>query len=108
MDIELAAKQLSELGNPYRLEAFRLLVRAGRDGVRVGEIQQHLDIPKSTLSHHISHLVWAGLVSQEREGRSLRCRANFEAMDGLISFLADECCSGLSVASDDTKDAAAS
>tara|TARA_R110000772_G_scaffold267976_1_gene393704 strand:+ start:83639 stop:84001 length:363 start_codon:yes stop_codon:yes gene_type:complete len=95
MDTELAARQLAELGNPHRLLAFRLLVKAGEDGLSVGEIQEHLKIPGSTLSHHVSRLVWAGLVDQSREGRTLRCRANFAAMHGLIGFLADECCTGV-------------
>ena len=95
MDTEQAAKQLSELGNPHRLLAFRLLVKAGEGGLSVGDIQEHLQIPGSTLSHHISRLVWAGLVEQSREGRSLRCRTNFDAMRGLIGFLADECCTGI-------------
>lgn len=95
MDTELAAKQLCELGNPHRLQAFRLLVKAGEDGLAVGEIQDLLNIPGSTLSHHVSRLVWAGLVTQEREGRTLRCRANFTAMQGLLGFLADECCTGV-------------
>ncbi|MCF3631169.1 helix-turn-helix domain-containing protein [Alphaproteobacteria bacterium LMO-S08] len=95
MDTELAARQLAELGNPHRLLAFRLLVKAGEDGLAVGDIQEHLQIPGSTLSHHVSRLVWAGLVDQSREGRTLRCRANFAAMHGLIGFLADECCTGV-------------
>jgi len=64
MNIESASKCLAELGNSHRLEAFRLLVRAGPDGLAVKDIQAHLDIPKSTLSHHIAHLVWAGIVTQ--------------------------------------------
>ncbi|PIW29612.1 MAG: transcriptional regulator [Rhodospirillales bacterium CG15_BIG_FIL_POST_REV_8_21_14_020_66_15] len=95
MDTEQAARQLAELGNSHRLRAFRLLVKAGEEGLAVGEIQEHLDIPGSTLSHHISRLVWAGLVEQSREGRTLRCRANFPAMHALIGFLADECCTGV-------------
>lgn len=97
MDIETASKCLCELGNPHRLKAFRLLIKAGPDGVSVGEIQKHLNIPKSTLSHHISHLVWAGLAKQERQGRVLRCTANFELADQLVTFLGAECCSGLDV-----------
>jgi ArsR family transcriptional regulator, arsenate/arsenite/antimonite-responsive transcriptional repressor len=105
MDIETASKCLSELGNPHRLEAFRLLIKAGPEGVTVGDIQKHLNIPKSTLSHHISHLVWAGLAKQEREGRVLRCTANFALADALVSYLCAECCSGLDVVQlDETQD----
>lgn len=98
METEIAARQLAELGNVHRLLAYRLLVKAGEEGLSVGDIQEHLGIPGSTLSHHLSRLVWAGLVIQERQGRSLRCRANFAAMRGLIGFLADECCTGLETA----------
>ncbi|MBT5266556.1 MAG: helix-turn-helix transcriptional regulator [Rhodospirillaceae bacterium] len=100
MDIETAAKCLAELGNPHRLETFRTLIKAGPEGLTVGEIQRHLGIPKSTLSHHISHLLWAGLVKQHREGRSLRCVADFELSEALTDFLRDECCKGF----DDTSD----
>ena len=92
MELDDAAKCLCELGNPHRLKIFRRLVRAGSHGLPVGQLQEHLGIPKSTLSHHISKLVWAGLVEQTREGRVLRCRADFGRMDALVGFLADECC----------------
>ena len=95
MNVENASKCFAELGNPHRLEAFRLLVRAGPDGLTVGEIQQHLGIPKSTLSHHISHMVWAGIVTQTREGRTLRCRIDYERVRGLLDFLMEDCCAGL-------------
>lgn len=95
MDTDLAARQLAELGNPHRLVAYRLLVKAGDSGLSVGEIQDHLEIPASTLSHHLSRLIWAGLVTQVREGRTLRCRAVFPAMRALVGFLADECCTGV-------------
>jgi len=86
---------LEKLGNPTRLEIFRLLVRAGPTGVSVGEIQDRLNIPGSTLSHHISHLVNAGLVNQEREGRVLRCTPNFDLMNQVMEFLISECCTGV-------------
>jgi DNA-binding transcriptional ArsR family regulator len=92
MDTTTAAQQLESLGNPTRLELFRQLVRAGRSGKAVGELQGSLSIPGSTLTHHIQHLVNRGLVSQTREGRSLRCAANFAAMNELMGFLVQECC----------------
>ena len=87
MELEDAADCLEKLGNPTRLQVFRLLVRAGHDGLPVGQIQEHLGVPGSTLSHHLSHLVHAGLIRQTREGRVLRCRPNFELMDQVIAFL---------------------
>lgn len=92
MEINQAARCLEKLGNPTRLEVFRLLVRAGPEGLPVGEIQDQLGIPASTLSHHIGHLVNVGLVRQERQGRQLICRPDFSLMDGLIDFLTAECC----------------
>lgn len=92
MELNQAARCLEKLGNPIRLEVFRLLVRAGPDGLPVGEIQEHLEVPASTLSHHVAHLVNAGLVTQERQGRQLICRPDFTLMDGLIDFLTAECC----------------
>jgi ArsR family transcriptional regulator, arsenate/arsenite/antimonite-responsive transcriptional repressor len=95
MQIEKAAKCLAELGNSSRLSAFRLLVQAGPDGLPVKDIQTHLGIPQSTLSHHIAHLVSAGLVSQTREGRVLRCRVEYEKIQEVLSFMLEDCCSGI-------------
>ena len=95
MDVNHAARCLEKLGNPTRLEAYRLLVQAGPDGLAVGELQEHLDIPASTLSHHLSHLVNAGLVEQTREGRVLRCTPNYGLMEQLVGFLTEQCCSGV-------------
>ena len=95
MEPKHAARCLEKLGNATRLEIFRLLVRAGPAGLAVGEIQEHLDIPGSTLSHHVSHLVNAGLVHQQREGRVLRCTPNFTLSDEVIRCLPEECCAGV-------------
>ncbi len=93
-----AARCLEKLGNPTRLEVYRLLVRAGPDGLAVGEIQEHLGTPGSTLSHHISHLVNVGLVHQRREGRVLRCTPNYALMSQVVAFLTEECCLGVAEA----------
>ncbi len=95
MDIDNAATMLAELGNPHRLATFRLLVQAGPEGLPVKAIQDHLGIPKSTLSHHILHMVSVGIVTQTREGRSLRCRIDYERVRGLMDFLMEDCCAGL-------------
>ena len=95
MNTETAATNLEALGNSTRLEVFRLLVRAGQEGAMVGELQKHLDIPASTLSHHLTRLVYVGLVCQERQGRSLVCRANYSLMNTLLEFLVAECCQGI-------------
>jgi ArsR family transcriptional regulator len=92
MDVEQAAKQLEALGNPTRLRVYRILVRAGDDGLPVGRLQERIGIAASTLSHHLHRLILTGLVDQERRATSLICRANYRAMDRLLRFLTDECC----------------
>ncbi len=93
MDIEVAAACLAALGNPTRLRIYRLLVRAGEAGLAMGQIQQKLGIPGSTLSHHCRTLVVVDLIQQERFGTSLICRTNYPVMRGLVDDLAAECCS---------------
>ena len=92
MDMKLASDRLEALANPTRLSIYRQLVRAGEGGLTVGQVQERLDIPASTLSHHIRALTGAGLVVQERMGTSLVCRTNYAAMRGLVDFLVAECC----------------
>jgi DNA-binding transcriptional ArsR family regulator len=92
MELENAAKQLEALGNPTRLAIYRGLVQAGTSGRSVGNIRDKLDIPASTLSHHISKLVQAGLLIQERDSRSLICRLDYENMESLMAFLVQNCC----------------
>ena len=87
-----AATHLEALGNPTRLAIFRLLVRAGQAGLPVGRIQQRLEMPASTLSHHLKALCAAGLVRQKRERTTLICTADFKLMRGLVDFLVAECC----------------
>jgi DNA-binding transcriptional ArsR family regulator len=92
LDYDIAASLLSQLGNITRLKIVRELVRAGDAGKPVGEIRNVLDIPNSTLSHHLSHLKNVGLIRQERERTVLRCFVNYDHIDGIVSFLTEECC----------------
>ncbi|WP_103174502.1 helix-turn-helix transcriptional regulator [Paracoccus sp. SY] len=92
MDLISASSRLEALGNPTRLAVFRLLVRAGEAGLAVGQIQERLSVPSSTLSHHIKSLMIVQLIEQERVGKTLICRANYAEMNGLIGFLVAECC----------------
>ena len=92
MKAEKAAKQLEALGNPTRLQVYRVLVRAGEAGLPVGRLQERIGIAASTLSHHLHRLILTGLVTQERQATTLICRANYAAMNALLGFLADECC----------------
>lgn len=92
MQIDMAAKRLAELGHPTRLQIFRYLVKEGHQGTPVGDVQAALDIPGSTLSHHITRLISVGLVKQRREGRTLFCIAQYEMLNELMAFLQEECC----------------
>lgn len=92
MTLEVVAERLAELGHPTRLAILRHLVRAGNSGAPVGDIQEALGIPGSTLSHHIARMVKVGLVEQVRESRTLHCFPKFEALDEVTNFLLDECC----------------
>ena len=107
MNIETAAGQLEALGNTTRLTIYRTLVRAGQNGLPVGKLQLKLDIAGSTLSHHIKKLVEVDLVSQERQATTLICRANYVSMDGLIGYLADECCADAASSASQAEDTAA-
>lgn len=92
MENEKAAKMLAELGHTTRLSIFRYLVKVGDQGAPVGQIQAKLDVPGSTLSHHINRLVSVGLIDQVRESRTLYCVPQFAALRELIEFLLSECC----------------
>ncbi|MCL4675752.1 MAG: ArsR family transcriptional regulator [Pararhodobacter sp.] len=95
-------RALSALGHDTRLEIFRLLVRAGHDGLNVGEIGSHLDRAPSTLAHHLGALVAAGLVVQERQGRQIVNRVDYAVMDRTLAFLSAECCVGVAQTPVDT------
>jgi ArsR family transcriptional regulator len=94
MQEEKLVNCLAQLGNITRLRIFRLLVKAGKKGLSVGEIQDELNVPGSTLSHHISKLVNLDLVKQTREGRILHCSANYDLLNDVLDALKDQCCVG--------------
>lgn len=94
METNHALDALSALGQETRLEVFRLLVRAGGDGLAAGEIGGHLNVPPNTLSSHLAILHRAGLVSSRREGRVVRYFADMEGMRALLDFLLQDCCGG--------------
>jgi DNA-binding transcriptional ArsR family regulator len=92
MKLDDAAAQLEALGNPTRLRIYRTLVKVGEDGIAVGQLQSRLGIAASTLSHHLQKLIQVKLLTQERRATTLICRANYEVMESLVSFLTKECC----------------
>jgi ArsR family transcriptional regulator len=95
MQVETAAKLFGELGNKTRLDILRLLIKAGRDGLPIGDIHGRLDIPLSTLAFHLRGLSEAELIEQEKQGRSVLCRPRFDRINEAIAFLKDECCAGV-------------
>lgn len=86
------APKFAALGHEARLAIVRLLLSANPDGLVVGEIQEALDIPASTLSHHLDALQREGLVGVTREGKYLRYRADAAGLRDLLAFLYAECC----------------
>lgn len=92
MDTRTTASRLEALGNETRLAIYRILVRAGHDGLPVGELQRRTGTARSTLSHHLHRLIAVGLVTQERAATTLYCHANYAAMDETLGFLTRECC----------------
>lgn len=94
MDIKHATKALGALSQETRLDTFRLLVRAGTEGMAAGEIARSLEIPHNTMSSHLSILANAGLVDTQRQGRSIIYRVDFTGTRELLSFLMEDCCRG--------------
>lgn len=92
MKIIDAAAQLEALGNPTRLNIYRILVKVGKSGTPVGGLQARVGAAASTLSHHLQKLIQVGLVTQERQATTLICRANYPVMNALVGFLTEECC----------------
>ena len=86
------ADMFSAMGNEARLRIMQLLLSAHPEGLVVGEIQSELDIPNSTLSHHLDKLRSEDLVLQNRESTFLRYTANTEALQQILQFLYAECC----------------
>lgn len=91
-DIARYADMFSAIGTEARLSILRLLLSACPAGMVVGEIQEELEIPNSTLSHHLEKLRNEGLVTVRREGTYLRYAANTETLRTLLTFLYAECC----------------
>lgn len=89
-----AVDALSALAHEGRLSIFRLLVRAGTEGVAAGDIARTLDILPNTLSASLTVLAQAGLVTSRREGRSIIYSADYARMSKLLGFLMEDCCNG--------------
>ena len=94
MQLPTAVEALSALAHGSRLAVFRLLVRAGPEGVAAGEIAREVGVVPSTLSSHLTILGHAGLIAARRDGRSLIYSADYDRMRDLLGFLIEDCCGG--------------
>jgi len=94
MESNSAADMLSALGHPGRLAVFRLLVKAGPDGMAAGEIARTLEVLPNTLSANLNILSQAGLTASRRDGRSIIHTARFDRMQALLGWLVEDCCNG--------------
>lgn len=92
MELEQAAQGFAAVGSEARLQVLLALVKAGRAGMTVGDIQTRTGMPASTLAHHLRFLAAAGLVDQEKQGRSVINRAAYSHLEALAGFLLKECC----------------
>lgn len=94
MEQDQAIKVFESLASGMRLDVYRLLMRAGPDGLVAGEIAATLAVPPTNLSFHLKALTQAGLLSVTPEGRFQRYRANLALMTALVDYLTAECCAG--------------
>lgn len=94
MEETTAVLALAALAQPMRLRVFRALVGAGPQGLTPGTLSALLDVPASTLSFHLKELSHAGLVSAQRDGRSLHYRPALAHMQALLAYLSAHCCGG--------------
>jgi len=95
LDAPLVIRALGALAQDHRLATFRLLVQAGEQGLPAGTIAEKLGLPPSSLSFHLTQLVHAGLIAQRRASRSIIYTANYATMQGLLSYLTENCCGGM-------------
>lgn len=94
MKIEDVIKSLSALAQGTRIDIYRLLVQRGPEGLAVSVIATKLDLPNATLSFHLKELTQAGLVSARQDGRFIYYAASYPAMNELVRYLTENCCSG--------------
>lgn len=94
METKQAIEALSALAQESRLAIFRLLVKAGPEGMAAGRIGESLGLPPATLSFHLAHLTRAGLAKYRQEGRFVIYTTDFQNMNRLVAYLTENCCGG--------------
>lgn len=96
MQPDLIIKALAALAQEHRLAVYRLLVQAGPEGLSAGILAETVGVPPSSMSFHLAQLANAGLVTQRRQSRSIIYSADFDAMNGVMGYLTENCCGGAS------------
>lgn len=94
MDTNQAIDAFAALSQSTRIEALRILIKTGADGMLAGDLGDLMEVRQNTMSANLSVLLNAGLVRNEREGRSIRYFADFEGLRGVLAFLMEDCCGG--------------
>jgi len=92
LDIAQMASAFAALGSEQRMSVLRALVRAGEDGLSIGELGERTGVTGSTLTHHVKLLAQTGLVDQEKTGRTIRCVVSYSRARELSEYLLKECC----------------
>src|SRR5262245_2472010 len=98
MDSPQVVQALAALAHEHRLVIYRMLVERGPEGLPAGVIAERLNVPPSSLTFHLQHLHRAGLATQRRAGRQLIYAADYATMNGLVSYLTENCCGGSAAA----------
>jgi DNA-binding transcriptional ArsR family regulator len=97
MEVNHVVKALAALSHPHRLQVFRSLVVAGQQGATPGQLGELMGVPNATLSFHLKELMGAGLINQERSGRHLIYRVEFDQMNRVLAYLTQNCCQGAEI-----------
>ena len=95
LEVEEVAQAFAAMGSEARLEVVLTLVRAGADGLSIGEIQTRTGMPASTLAHHVKILASAGLIEQEKQGRCVVNRPCFARLETLAGYILNQCCADI-------------
>ena len=96
MNLNSVIKALAALAQQHRLAVYRLLVQAGPDGLSAGILADRIGVPPSSMSFHLAQLANAGLISQRRQSRSIIYSADYNTMNGVMGYLTENCCGGMS------------
>ncbi|SNY90321.1 transcriptional regulator, ArsR family [Cohaesibacter sp. ES.047] len=94
METNDAANIFASLSQPTRLDVFRLLIKAGPEGMSSGDLGEHLGVKPNTMSVNLKQLLHSGLVRNQRHGRQIYYYADMNAVGGLLSYLLQDCCGG--------------